>query len=56
MSMDDVKSGQRINCNGVCGTIIGKPQEKDGRSAEGSAEGYPVSRGQRPSLFFLVIH
>jgi hypothetical protein len=24
MSMDDIKNGQRINCNGVYGTIIGK--------------------------------
>ena len=23
MSMDDVKSGQRINCNGVSGTVVG---------------------------------
>jgi hypothetical protein len=24
MSMDDIKDGQRINCNGVNGTVIGK--------------------------------
>jgi hypothetical protein len=24
MSTDDIKNGQRINCNGVHGTIIGK--------------------------------
>jgi hypothetical protein len=24
MSMDDIKNGQRINCNGVNGTVIGK--------------------------------
>jgi hypothetical protein len=24
MSMDDIKDGQRINCNGVYGTVIAK--------------------------------
>ena len=24
MSIDDIKDGQRINCNGVNGTVIGK--------------------------------
>ena len=31
MSMDDVKNGQRINCNGVHGTIIGKRSTRNQR-------------------------
>jgi hypothetical protein len=31
MSMDDVKNGQRINCNGVYGTIIGKRSTRNQR-------------------------
>ena len=31
MRMDDIKSGQRINCNGVCGTIIGKRSTRNQR-------------------------
>ena len=31
MSMDDVKNGQRINCNGVRGTIIGKRSTRSQR-------------------------
>jgi hypothetical protein len=29
--MDDVKNGQRINCNGVHGTIIGKRSTRNQR-------------------------
>jgi hypothetical protein len=29
--MDDVKNGQRINCNGVRGTIIGKRSTRNQR-------------------------
>ena len=29
--MDDVKNGQRINCNGVYGTIIGKRSTRNQR-------------------------
>jgi hypothetical protein len=31
MSIDDVKSGQRINCNGVHGTVIGKRSTRNRR-------------------------
>src|SRR6516225_2517034 len=31
MSMDDVKNGQRINCNGVHGTVIGKRSTRNQR-------------------------
>ena len=31
MRMDDIKSGQRINCNGVYGTIIGKRNTRNQR-------------------------
>jgi hypothetical protein len=31
MSMDDVKNGQRINCNGLYGTIIGKRSTRNQR-------------------------
>ena len=31
MSMDDIKNGQRINCNGVYGTIIGKRSTRNQR-------------------------
>ena len=31
MSMDDVKNGQRINCNGVHGTIISKRSTRNQR-------------------------
>jgi len=29
--MDDIKNGQRINCNGVYGTIIGKRSTRNQR-------------------------
>ena len=29
--MDDVKNGQRINCNGVRGTVIGKRRTRNQR-------------------------
>jgi hypothetical protein len=31
MSMDDIKDGQRINCHGVNGTVIGKRGTRDRR-------------------------
>ena len=31
MSMDDIKDGQRINCNGVNGTVIGKRNTRNRR-------------------------
>jgi hypothetical protein len=31
MSVDDIKSGQRINCNGVYGTVIGKRNTRNQR-------------------------
>ena len=31
MSVDDVKTGQRINCNGVCGTVIGERSTRNRR-------------------------
>ena len=31
MSMDDVQNGQRINCNGVHGTVIGKRSTRNQR-------------------------
>jgi len=31
ISMDDVKNGQRINCNGVHGTVIGKRSTRNQR-------------------------
>ena len=31
MSMDDIENGQRINCNGVYGTIIGKRSTRNQR-------------------------
>jgi hypothetical protein len=31
MSMDDIKNGQRINCNGVYGTVIGKRSTRNQR-------------------------
>jgi hypothetical protein len=29
--MDDIKNGQRINCNGVYGTVIGKRSTRNQR-------------------------
>ena len=29
--MDDIKNGQRINCNGVYGTVIGKRSTRNRR-------------------------
>jgi hypothetical protein len=29
MSMDDIKIGERINCNGVNGTVIGKQSTRN---------------------------
>jgi hypothetical protein len=31
MSMDDIKNGQRINCHGVNGTVIGKRSTRNQR-------------------------
>jgi hypothetical protein len=31
MRMDDIKDGQRINCNGVYGTVIGKRNTRNRR-------------------------
>jgi hypothetical protein len=31
MSLDDIKDGQRINCNGVHGTVIGKRSTRNQR-------------------------
>ena len=31
MIMDDIKDGQRINCNGVNGTVIGKRSTRSRR-------------------------
>ncbi len=31
MSIDDVKNGQRINCNGVYGTVVGKRSTRNRR-------------------------
>jgi hypothetical protein len=31
MSMDDIKDGQRINCRGVHGTVIGKRSTRNRR-------------------------
>jgi hypothetical protein len=31
MGMDDIKNGQRINCNGVYGTVIGKRSTRNQR-------------------------
>ena len=31
MSVDDIKNGERINCNGVYGTIIGKRSTRNQR-------------------------
>ena len=31
MSMDDIKNGQRISCNGVHGTVIGKRSTRNQR-------------------------
>jgi len=31
MGMDDIKNGERINCNGVRGTIIGKRSTRNQR-------------------------
>ena len=31
MSIDDFKNGQRINCNGVYGTVIGKRSTRNRR-------------------------
>jgi hypothetical protein len=31
MSVDDIKNGQRINCNGVQGTVIGKRRTRNQR-------------------------
>ena len=31
MSMDDIKDGQRINCHGVHGTVIGKRSTRNRR-------------------------
>jgi len=31
MSMDDIKDGQRINCHGVNGTVIGKRSTRNRR-------------------------
>ena len=31
MSIDDIKDGQRINCNGVNGTVIGKRNTRNRR-------------------------
>jgi hypothetical protein len=31
MSMEDIKDGQRINCNGVNGTVIGKRNTRNRR-------------------------
>jgi hypothetical protein len=31
MSMDDIKDGQRINCNGVNGTVIGRRNTRNRR-------------------------
>ena len=31
MSMDDIKNGQRIKCNGVYGTVIGKRSTRNQR-------------------------
>jgi hypothetical protein len=31
MSTDDIKNGQRINCNGVYGTVIGKRSTRNQR-------------------------
>jgi hypothetical protein len=33
MSMDDIKDGQRINCHGVNGTVIGKRGTRNRRFA-----------------------
>ena len=29
--MDNIKNGQRINCNGVHGTVVGKPSTRNQR-------------------------
>jgi hypothetical protein len=31
MSVDDIKNGQRINCNGVRGTVVGKRSTRNQR-------------------------
>ena len=31
MNMDNIKNGQRINCNGVYGTVVGKKSTRDQR-------------------------
>ena len=31
MSIDDIKNGQRINCNGVYGTVIGERSARNRR-------------------------
>ena len=31
MNVDDVKTGRRINCNGVCGTVIGERSTRNQR-------------------------
>jgi hypothetical protein len=31
MSMDDIKDGQRINCHGVYGTVVGKRSTRNRR-------------------------
>jgi hypothetical protein len=31
MNMDDIKNGQRINCHGVYGTVIGKRSPRNQR-------------------------
>jgi hypothetical protein len=31
MNVDDIKDGQRINCHGVHGTVIGKRSTRDRR-------------------------